>query len=82
MTMRAPDTRCGFRLFQDCISLSRKRVHHMKCGLDYFQPPATIQELGEGCGELVKMEFLRGYRWLDGNVVEIHIREGIHESFD
>lgn len=82
MTMRAPRTRCGFKLFQDCVSLSKRGVHHIKCGLDDFQPPATIQELGAGCGELLKMGFLRGYRWLEGNVVEIDIREGIHEPFD
>jgi len=80
--MRAPDTRCGFKLFQECLSLSRERVYHMKRGLNDFDPPATIQELGEGCGELLNMEFLRGYRWLEGNEVDIHIREGIHETYD
>lgn len=80
--MHIPNSRCGFHLYQDCISLSRKGVYHFKHGLNDFSPPASIQELGEGCGELAKMEVLRDYRWHEGNVVELYIRKGIHESFD
>ena len=82
MTMRIPNSRCGFHLFQECIALSRRGVYYFKLGLNDFHPPATIQELGEGCGELVKMEFLRTFRWLDGDIVEFHIREGIHETYE
>lgn len=77
----APDSRCGFTLLQECISLSLDGVFHLKCGLDHFHPPATIQELQEGCVELEKMKVLRRYQWLEGNHVQLTIREGIHEDY-
>ena len=80
--MQAPNTRCGFTLLQECVSLSADGVFHFKCGLDHFHPPATIQELQEGCDELEKRKVLRRYQWLDGDQVQLTIREGLHEDYE
>ena len=75
--MKAPETRCGSTLFQRCTTLASRRVFHFDCGLEDFDPPATIQELGEGCRELLGLECLRRYEWLDGDRVQITIHESI-----
>ena len=62
--------------------MSTKGVSDFKCGLDHFRPPATTQELQEGCDELWKKKILLHYRWVEGDQVELMIRKDIHENYE